>query len=316
MSNLEAGAPIEDLTEKVIDLPLILEPRELKLTTRSGVTIKRTLPHRDLKKIGPWCFLDAYGPTSEQGAMQVAAHPHTGLQTVTWLFSGRVVHHDSLGSSSTIQPGELNLMTAGRGIAHSEVSSDGDAPLQGIQLWVVLPDFARGRNPDFQHFQELPRFSQDGAEITLFMGEILGRHSRATTYSPLVGAEIKIRGFGSEIPLREDWEYGVLAVSDDVDVDGNIVAKDRLLYVPRGRKRLLIKGKTKACRPTTVVLIGGEPFDEKFVMWWNFIGRSHDEIVEMRNQWQSCDERFPHFYDSIEGRIPAPEMPHTRLTPR
>ena len=316
MSNLEAGTPPEGAAQSVINAPLLLDPRRVKLTTRSGVTIQRTLPHKDLKKIGAWCFLDAYGPTSEPGAMRVAAHPHTGLQTVTWLFSGTVIHNDSLGSHSTIQPGELNLMTAGHGIAHSELSLESDTPLQGVQLWVVLPESSRDRKPDFRHHRDLPRFSHGGAEITLFMGELLGRRSEATTYSPVVGAQIQTSASESVIPLNKDWEHGILAVTDQVHIDGITMKKDQLLYFPPGKEGFSINGNSEGGDSTTLILIGGAPFEEKFVMWWNFIGRSHEEIVEMRNMWQSSSDRFPHFSDSIQDRIPAPEMPHLRLTPR
>lgn len=316
MSNLEAGTPPEDATQSVINTPLLLDPRRVKLTTRSGVTIERTLPHKDLKKIGAWCFLDSYGPTSEPGAMRVAAHPHTGLQTVTWLFSGTVIHNDSLGSRSTIQPGELNLMTAGHGIAHSELSLESDAPLQGVQLWVVLPGSSRDRKPDFRHYRNLPRFSHDGAEITLFMGELLGRRSEATTHSPIVGAQIQNSERESVIPINKDWEHGILAVTDQVHIDGIAMKKDQLLYFPPGKESFSFYGNPESSDLETMIVIGGAPFEEKFVMWWNFIGRSHEEIVAMRNEWQYSSDRFPQFSDSIHQRIPAPELPNLRLTPR
>lgn len=312
MSNLEEGTDLDALVAKPLSSPLLLEPRRVKLTTRSGVTIERTLPHKELKRIGAWCFLDSYGPTSEAGAMQVGAHPHTGLQTVTWLFSGTVLHHDSIGSKSTIRPGELNLMTAGRGIAHSEISLDGAEPLQGVQLWVALPESARNQEPEFSHYQDLPSLTHEGLEITLFMGELLGRASPATIHSPLVGAQISLRVGTFSLPLKSDWEYGFLVVSESVTIEGTKVDKDQLFYLPPGRESV----EMTAQGTSTLILIGGAPFREQFVMWWNFIGRSHEEIVEMRKDWEKNPNRFPSFVDTIGVRIPAPEMPNLRLTPR
>lgn len=312
MSNLEERAELDLPIETPLSWPLLLEPRRVKLTTRSGVTIERTLPHRDLKRIGAWCFLDSYGPTTEASAMQVGAHPHTGLQTVTWLFSGTVLHHDSIGSRSTIRAGELNLMTAGRGIAHSEISLDGVEPLQGVQLWVALPENSRNQAPAFSHYQELPNFTYEGLEVTLFMGELLGRTSPATIHSPLVGAQISLKPGTFTLPLRTDWEYGILVASENVTIEGMQVDKDQLFYLPPGRESVEITAQGIS----TVILIGGEPLREQFVMWWNFIGRSHEEIVEMRRDWEANPNRFPSFVDTIGVRIPAPEMPNLRLTPR
>ena len=312
MSNLEEGADLNALVARPLSSPLLLEPRRVKLTTRSGVTIERALPHKELKRIGAWCFLDSYGPTSEAGAMQVGAHPHTGLQTVTWLFSGMVLHHDSIGSKSTIRAGELNLMTAGRGISHSEISLDGAEPLQGMQLWVALPESARNQKPEFSHYQILTKFTYEGLEITLFMGELLGRISPAKIHSPLIGAQISLSAGTFSLPLHPDWEYGFHVVCESVIVEGTTVNKDQLFYLPPGRESVQINAQ----ETSTLILIGGEPFREQFVMWWNFIGRSHEEIVEMRKEWETNPNRFPSFVDTIGVRIPAPEMPNLRLTPR
>ena len=315
MSNLEDSS---SLTEGLVEPgnrtsnQLLLRPRQVKLSTRTGVTIARTLPHKELKKIGSWVFLDAYGPTDSPGAMQVAAHPHTGLQTVTWLFSGSVLHHDSLGTRSTIRSGELNLMTAGFGIAHSELSLETDESLQGVQLWVALPEESRNQTPHFEHHDDLPTFSDGGISITLFMGELLGFKSPAATYFPLVGAELNPTRDETSLELRSGWEHGFHVARGSAVINGVEVEKDELLYLPSGISRVTIED----AKNSTIILIGGEPFPERFVMWWNFIGRSHDEIVEMRDSWEKSTSRFPSFDDSFNERIPAPAMPNLRLTPR
>lgn len=248
--------------------------------------------------------------------MQVAAHPHTGLQTVTWLFSGTVLHHDSLGSESQIRPGELNLMTAGHGIAHSEISLDSEEALEGVQLWVILPESSRDRSPEFRHYKDLPRFTFEGAQITLFMGDLLERRSPATAHSPILGAEIHLEEGSIHLPLNSQWEHGVLVISPSASINGDIANKGQLFFSPIGSDSLSIEVDPNTDSPVKVILIGGEPYREKFVMWWNFIGRSHEEIVKMREDWESRTNRFPAFADSLSDRVPAPEMPNLRLTPR
>jgi len=165
---------------------MILSPRSVKLTTRSGTEISRTLPHRYIRTIGAWCFVDHFGPTTQSDAMSIATHPHTGLQTVSWLFAGEVEHRDSLGSVQIIKPGELNLMTAGRGVAHSELSTENSTVAHGVQLWTVLPDRDRKSAPLFDHYGQLPEFQRDDLKIRLFIGELFGEKSPARIFSELL----------------------------------------------------------------------------------------------------------------------------------
>lgn len=295
------------------DSEITLDPRIVKLTTRTGVDIRRTLPHRNIRTIGAWCFVDHYGPTNQVDAMSVAAHPHTGLQTVSWLFTGEVEHRDSLGNVQNVMPGELNIMTAGKGIAHSELSINDRALLHGVQLWTVLPDCHRNVEPSFNHYSDLPAFNWKEIRVRLFVGEFLGHTSSAKIFSPLIGAEIDLpSGTTTEIPTERTFEYGVLIVSGEANVNGNPVRLGQLHYIPAGKESLTITTQTNA----KVILLGGEPFKEKIVMWWNFIGRSHDEIVQMREDWQNQSPRFPAFQDRIGGRIPAPGLPNVKLNPR
>lgn len=312
MSNL-ALTPEFDSTIPEFAESVLLEPRSVMLTPRSGITIERTLPHRELRTIGAWCFVDHFGPTSQLNAMSVASHPHTGLQTVTWLFSGLVEHRDSIGSIQEIQPGQLNIMTAGHGISHSELSINENVDLHGIQLWVVLPDADRDIAPHFDHYSDLPVFKTDQVTARVFVGDFQNFISNTKIYSPLVGVEILFDRAGEQgFDLKSDFEHGVLVVSGEVVVQGKQVSPGSMLYLESGRSKLNVSS-TAGSR---IVLLGGEPFTESIVMWWNFIGRNHDEIVAMRDAWESHSERFGVFSDRIGGRIPAPPMPALKLAAR
>jgi redox-sensitive bicupin YhaK (pirin superfamily) len=308
MSNVSA----QDFDRESSDnKPDLIKPRAVKLTTRNGIDIKRLIPHRDIKTIGPWCFLDYYGPTSQKEAMNVAAHPHTGLQTVSWLFSGSIDHRDCLGTSQIISPGELNLMTAGRAIAHSELSIDRGLDLHGVQLWVVLPEAARHIDPEFKHHKDLPRYFSSQFEATIFMGSAFGQISPAQTYSPLVGMEITIKDYEVTLERNPLFEYGALLIEGR----GERAEVGELIYYRPGDEALLIK----ADPGSRFILIGGEPFCEPFIIWWNFIGRSHEEIVSMRNEWAKglgASDTYPNFVDDLGGEIPAPALPNLRLKPR
>jgi hypothetical protein len=290
-----------------------ISPRKVQLTTRSGVEISRLIPHQQLRAIGAWVFLDYYGPTDQREAMSVGAHPHVGLQTVSWLFSGEIEHRDSLQSTQLVNPGELNLMTAGAGIAHSELSLDSTAELHGVQLWTVLPESARAKAPRFDHYSNLPHFRHGAMAIKLFMGDLLGHSSPATRYSELLGAEISIDPHSiTDFPCLPDFEYGFLLIGGDLTVNDVGIAEGQLHYLPTGTASCEISSRGGA----RIILLGGAPFTEKIIMWWNFIGRTHEEIVAMRNDWNSPAPSIPTFSDQINLRIPAPELPALQLTPR
>lgn len=281
-----------------------------------GMTVTRTLPNRDRRMVGAWCFVDSYGPEDISGApgMQVPPHPHTGLQTVSWLVAGEVQHHDSVGSHQLVRPGQLNLMTAGHGIAHSEQSSDDHSPiLHGVQLWTALPDRVRAVAPHFEHHPDLPTLADGGCTITVIMGELSGYASPARVYSPLVGAEAALEpGADARVPLRPEWEYAVLTLAGESTVDGLALAPGPLLYLGLGRSELALR----ADRAARLLLIGGAPFEEHLVMWWNFVGRDHEDIVAAREQWMAADPRFGAVPGHPGPALPAPPMPTTRLKPR
>ena len=290
----------------------IIEPREVPLGGIRALNVWRSLPHRELPTVGAWCFIDHFGPTDE--LMTVLPHPHTGLQTVTWPLSGEVRHRDSLGSDVVLRPGELNLMTAGDGVAHSEFSVGEPGLMHGIQLWAALPDGPRSGPAAFEHISDLPRVAGEGWRGIVLVGEFDGATSKATTYTPLVGVELTIAARSLvTIPLDPNFEHAILAVDGPFSAQGYTEVQHRqVLYLAPGRDRVAVDSG----RDTTLLLLGGEPFTEPLVMWWNFIGRDHDEIVAAREDWEAQRSRF----GSVDGHdgqlIPAPPMPSLRLKPR
>ncbi|GAA2727656.1 pirin family protein [Cellulomonas aerilata] len=264
----------------------VLTPRDVPLGGIRAMSVRRTLPQRARSFVGAWCFLDHYGPddVTATGGMQVPPHPHTGLQTVSWLFSGEVEHRDSLGTHAFVRPGELNLMTAGHGISHSEDSTAQTRVLHGVQLWTVLPERHRDTRPAFDHYAPPVVLLDDGA-VRVFLGTLQGSTSPVPTFSPLVGAEVVLGG-GCEHTFAVDptFEHAVLVDTGTAEVEGVRGERDELLYVPPGTSTLAVRALGDA--DLRVVLIGGEPLGESIVMWWNFIGRSHDEVVAARDRWQ------------------------------
>jgi redox-sensitive bicupin YhaK (pirin superfamily) len=300
----------------------ILEARLVPLGGPRAIEVRRTLPQRSRSTIGAWCFADHYGPVrlGEEAGMDVPPHPHTGLQTVSWLFEGEIEHRDSVGSLAVVRPGELNLMTAGHGISHSEVSTGGAPVLHGVQLWVALPEEARLVDPFFEHHRGVP-VELPGALVRVFVGGMLGASVPASTFTPLVAAQIDLEpGARVELPVEESWEYGVLVDAGPVAVEGADVPRSDLAYLAPGRSHLVLTAGDAGAR---VVLLGGEPFAEELVMWWNFVGRSHDDVAAARERWQSdviagADPAGPFgTVDGYGGRaLPAPVLPTVRLKPR
>lgn len=329
----------------------IVTARDVPLGGLRSMPVRRTLPQRARSLIGAWCFLDHYGPddVSVTGGMNVDAHPHIGLQTVSWLFSGTIEHRDSAGFHAHVLPGEMNLMTAGSGISHSERSTPDTTTLHGVQLWVVLPSSARNMHKTFEHYVP-PIIRGDGWAAQVFLGSLLGSESTVQAHTPLVGAELRLEpGAIVEIEVNPEFEHGILLDSGeltlscphgDIDaVDHPAVSPTELAYVPVGAQSLrLIAGEAGA----RIVLIGGEPFPEEIIMWWNFVGRSHDEIAQARADWQAelaaaevtdvtpqghpvsangpvtevSTNRFGLPSDEPAPPLPAPPLPIARLLPR
>lgn len=344
MSNLETrpdervcGAGHEPRPGGAVEL---LEPRDVPLGGPRAMDVRRTLPQRARSLVGAWCFCDHYGPDDVSGTagMQVPPHPHTGLQTVSWLFEGEVLHRDSVGSLQTVRPGELNLMTAGRGISHSEETPSGVRPprLHGVQLWTALPAAAIDVAPHFEHHADLPVHEHDGARVQVLLGHLrVGDavlRSPATAYTPLVGAQVDLApGARLVVEAEAGWEHALLVDAGDVRFEGTSVAPSALGYVGPGRTTLTVEAGPDG--PARAVLLGGEPFEEEIVMWWNFVGRTHDDVAAARERWSAqLDERpdgsvAGYAPGAREGRfgevlgyagppLPAPRLPDVRLRPR
>ncbi|ALJ19711.1 pirin family protein [Microbacterium sp. No. 7] len=306
-----------------------LEPRAVPLGGLRAMTVRRTLPQRQRSLVGAWCFLDHYGPddVAATGGMQVPRHPHTGLATVSWLFAGRIDHLDSGGNAAAVVPGELNLMIAGRGITHQEISTPDTTSLHGVQLWYALPEETRFSENRFEHYAPEP-VVRPGLTARVFIGELLGSASPVDTRTPgLLGAELLLEpGAAVRLSVRSDFEHAVLAEDADVTVNAVAIAHRSLAYVPPGSGTLEIVAGRAGAR---VLLLGGVPLGERIVMWWNFVGRDHDEIVEYRRRYQAelgfepphpGDAGKPALFGSFppgqRPALPAPALPITRLLPR
>ncbi|HYS37117.1 MAG TPA: pirin family protein [Pseudonocardiaceae bacterium] len=291
---------------------MVLGARDVPLGGPRAMTVRRTLPQRTRSLIGAWCFADHYGPDEIATGMDVPPHPHTGLQTVSWLFAGEIEHRDSMGSHAIIRPGELNLMTGGHGICHSEVSTEGTATLHGVQLWVALPDAHRDAPRDFQHHAPVP-VQLDGATARVFLGSLASDTSPVRTFTPLLGAELTLTP-GARLDLDVDpaFEHGVLVDIGPVTLGGTELARAELGYVGAGTDQLTLE----SAGPSRVILLGGPPLGEELVMWWNFVGRSHEDIVLFRDEWQRESDRFGRIEGYPGQRLPAPPLPGGRLRPR
>jgi redox-sensitive bicupin YhaK (pirin superfamily) len=336
MSNLEVIP--EEVTcefEQNVSGTEVLPPRAVPLGGVRAMEVRRTLPQKRRSLIGAWCFVDHYGPdlVSASGGMNVPRHPHTGLATVSWLFSGKINHQDSAGFAAVVRPGEVNLMVAGRGISHQEFSTPDTSILHGAQLWFALPEATRHMPPTFAHYVPEPVLGE-GTELRVFLGSLAGSTSPVDTYTPpLLGAEAVLRaGARLELELDPAFEYGILLDTGDLLLDGGQVPVDHLVYLPTGRSNVVLAA---GANPVRVLLIGGEPLGEKIVMWWNFIGRNHEEVVAYRAAWQAeigaetgeppaagtypdgaPYPRFGPFPDGMPAPLPAPGLPNVQLRPR
>ncbi|MBL0028040.1 MAG: pirin family protein [Rhodanobacteraceae bacterium] len=280
----------------------LIDPKRSEIVP--GVAVLRALPTRARRLVGAWCFLDHFGPVAGAAmqAFAVGAHPHIGLQTATWLFDGALLHRASLGSVQPVRAGELNLMTAGHGIAHSEHLGAGATRLHGLQFWIALPESAREIAPRFEHHADLPRWHEGEASLRLFIGDYAGRHSPARVHTPLLGLEVHAPVAESvTLALDPGFEYALYVASGHVRCDGIDVPAQRLCVFPDAANAAQLELAAGSC----AVLMGGAPFREAPLMWWNFVARSNDEIATARADWASRSDRFG---EVAEGgaRIDAP----------
>ena len=296
-----ADAPVDDVHDP--PAPPCIERHASRTVDLAGMPVRRALPKRSRRTIGAWCFVDHFGPADPDQPMQVGPHPHIGLQTVTWLLSGEVLHHDSLGSEQLVRPGELNLMTAGHGIAHAEETPPGGtAPQHGVQLWVAQPESTRHGAPAFEHHGALPRVEDGAWVLTLLMGSAGGLTSPARTDTALVGVALDTVAVATTtLPLEPAFEHGIVVLDGALRVGHETVRPGELAYLGLGRDELPVA----ADGPTHAVLLGGEPFESELAMWWNFVGRDREELRVARGDWADGSDRFGQVASRL-ARIDAP----------
>jgi redox-sensitive bicupin YhaK (pirin superfamily) len=272
-----------------------------------GFKVYRTLPHKERTTIGPFIFFDQMGPAHlpPGEGIDVRPHPHINLATVTYLFAGAIDHRDSLGTFRTIEPGAVNLMTAGRGIVHSERSPPdvrpGGPELSGIQTWLALPSAKEEIDPAFQHVPRdaLPVIDASGATVRVVMGSLYGATSPVTQHSETIYADIALQS-GGGVPIDSPAdERAVYLAEGDATLDG-LRLEPQVLYLLRPG----ISATLRSERVAHVMLCGGAPLDGPRHVWWNFVSSRRDRINQAKEDWRS--ERFPVVPDDSKERIPLP----------
>jgi redox-sensitive bicupin YhaK (pirin superfamily) len=272
-----------------------------------GFKVHRTLPHKDRTTVGPFIFFDQMGPAHlpPGEGMDVRPHPHINLATVTYLFAGAIDHRDSLGTFRTIEPGAVNLMTAGRGIVHSERSPLGVRPqgpeLSGIQTWLALPKAKEEMDPAFEHVPKdrLPVVEGSGAQARVVMGTLWGAASPVTCHSETIYADISLEPGGSMPVDPSADERAVYVAEGEASLDGLPLAPT-VLYVLRPGTRATLRSQ----RGAHVMLCGGAVLDGRRHVWWNFVSSSRDRINQAKEDW--LGQRFPVVPDDAQERIPLP----------
>ena len=273
--------------------------------------VRRVLPKRERTMVGPFIFVDQFGPSQLDlgSGMDVRPHPHINLATVTWLFEGAIDHRDSLGSYSTIRPGQVNLMTAGRGIVHSERSPASERAtgprLYGMQTWLALPDGREEIDPAFEAVQDLPVIEDQCAKAVVIMGELWGKRAATTTYAETIYAEIVLAPSGS-LPIDDNAdERALMLVGGEAAIDGHPLGLYELNVLAPGHAARL-----SSERGGRIMLLGGEAFASPRHAWWNFVSSSRDRIRQAREDWEAG--RFPKVPGDEQEWIPIPAQPMTR----
>lgn len=273
-----------------------------------GTIIKRALPSRHKRLIGAWCFLDHAGPVvfPQGDGLDVGPHPHIGLQTFTWMIEGTMMHTDSVGSKQLIRPKQVNLMTAGRGISHTEVAPDDETHMHAAQLWIALPDDKLNIDPRFDHYPELPVVQKDGIEYTVLVGEFLNTTSPVQVYTPLLGVDLSAKEtVTTRLKLNPAFEYGFMALEGTAIINGHELDEDNLVVLEPGLTEIEIQ----VHKDSRLLLLGGEPFESPILLWWNFVGRTQEELSIAREQWINGDARFGFIPDYDGPRLEAPIFP-------
>lgn len=289
--------------------PATLEITESRSSQVGAFTVRRALPRRTRRTVSAWCFVDHMGPaTVDKGGLGVAPHPHIGLQTVTWLLAGEALHRDSLGTEQVIVPGQLNLMTAGHGVAHSEEGTGRyRGELHRVQLWVAQPSHTRENASGFEHHAELPQVELEAAVATVLVGEVAGVTSPARRDTDHAGIDLDLRPGRATLPLRPDYEHALVVLAGACNVDGAVLEPGHLAYLGVGRDEITLTAEA----PTRGLLVGGVPFDEQVLMWWSFVARTRDEIINVHRDWTAGADRFGRV-DSELARIDVDPPPWRR----
>ncbi len=287
---------------------VVMEVVPSRTATVGDTQVRRALPQRARRTIGAWCFVDHFGPSAPgaDDGIGVGPHPHCGLSTVTWLLDGMAVHTDSLGSEQSIRPGQLNLMTAGAGIAHAELTpEERRGPLHGVQFWVAQPESTRHGAPAFEHHAELPTVGTGPLRATVLLGRFDGVVAPARTDTELVGVELSGSASGSTpVPLDHRFEHGVVVLEGRIVVDDSPLGPGELAHLPVGAEQVSVRTDG----PARWLLIGGTPFEAPVQMWWNFVGRTREEMVDAVEDWNGDNERFGVVRSEL-ARIPSPVPP-------
>ena len=290
-----------------LDSPVVceLEVIEGRAAEVAGFRVRRVLPRRPRRTVGAWCFADQIGPGSvtEADGLDIGPHPHIGLQTVTWLLRGAILHRDSLGSEQLIRPGQLNLMTAGHGVSHSEETAGVyTGELHGIQLWVAQPSSTRDGEAAFEHHAELPQQDVGNGMATVIIGEFMGMSSPARRDTDHVGVALELRQGSVELPLDPEFEHAVIALDNRVTVERCPLGAGSLGYLGLARDVL----RVDVSAPARLLLIGGRPFPEPLLMWWNYVARTCDEVSAAHEAWMSSNNRFGVVASPLDRMSTAP----------
>lgn len=275
--------------------------------------VQRVIPQRQLKMVGPWCFLDHFGPLppADYRQFDVPPHPHIGLQTITWLFSGQLFHKDSLGYEQSLRRGELNLMTAGKGISHAEIADNQlRDPLHGLQLWLALPPKHEQTSPRFDHYQQVPQFSIGNCLATLITGRYTGNksvyESPAVSFHPGIGMILQSPlSTAVSLNLETEFEYAIYVCQGRIDTQRQTVREHTLINLGSNRSHL----ELEMGADTTVILLGGKAFEQPVRMWWNFVSSETDRLEQAQREWNDGHSRFGEVKGYQGERLLAPEMP-------
>jgi redox-sensitive bicupin YhaK (pirin superfamily) len=300
----DAGTDVEAALPRTA----VIEVTASRASQVGAFAVRRALPQRARRTVGAWCFVDHMGPaTVDERGLGVAPHPHIGLQTVTWLLAGEAMHRDSLGTEQVIVPGQLNLMTAGYGVSHSEEGTGrSHGEIHGVQLWVAQPSSTRHGVPAFEHHAALPTVDFDRAIATVLVGDLTDASSPARRDTDHLGVDLDVHPGTTALPVRANYEHALVVLTGTLHVDGALVSPGHLAYLGVGRDELTITADT----PARALLIGGIPFEERVLMWWNFVARSRDEINEAHAAWMDSADRFGEVASSL-ARIEIGPPPWT-----